>query len=107
MLDPRIVAASTHPPLRVFSGASAALRITPSPQGKLDIAHPRRNTDPTHVSLNQFLHNRRASSRCQKPHLAPVLALPGGERRDLPDCLASVSWSDDIHVFDSQSTDAT
>jgi glycosyltransferase involved in cell wall biosynthesis len=36
-----------------------------------------------------------------------VLILTLNEQRDLPDCLASVSWSDDIHVFDSQSTDAT
>jgi glycosyltransferase involved in cell wall biosynthesis len=36
-----------------------------------------------------------------------VLILTRNEQRDLPDCLSSVSWSDDIHVFDSQSTDAT
>jgi glycosyltransferase involved in cell wall biosynthesis len=36
-----------------------------------------------------------------------VLILTRNEQRDLPDCLASVSWSDDIHVFDSHSTDAT
>jgi glycosyltransferase involved in cell wall biosynthesis len=36
-----------------------------------------------------------------------VLILTRNEQRDLPDCLASVSWSDDIHVFDSNSTDAT
>jgi glycosyltransferase involved in cell wall biosynthesis len=36
-----------------------------------------------------------------------VLILTYNEQRDLPDCLASVSWSDDIHVFDSHSTDAT
>jgi glycosyltransferase involved in cell wall biosynthesis len=36
-----------------------------------------------------------------------VLILTRNEQRDLPGCLASVSWSDDIHVFDSQSTDAT
>jgi glycosyltransferase involved in cell wall biosynthesis len=29
------------------------------------------------------------------------------EERDLPGALASVSWSDDVHVFDSFSTDAT
>jgi glycosyltransferase involved in cell wall biosynthesis len=29
------------------------------------------------------------------------------EERDLPDCLASVAWSDDVHVFDSFSSDAT
>jgi glycosyltransferase involved in cell wall biosynthesis len=36
-----------------------------------------------------------------------VLILTKNEQRDLPAALASVSWSDDIHVFDSQSTDAT
>jgi glycosyltransferase involved in cell wall biosynthesis len=36
-----------------------------------------------------------------------VLILTRNEQNDLPGCLASVSWSDDIHVFDSQSTDAT
>jgi glycosyltransferase involved in cell wall biosynthesis len=36
-----------------------------------------------------------------------VLILTRNEGRDLPGCLASVSWSDDIHVFDSESTDST
>jgi glycosyltransferase involved in cell wall biosynthesis len=36
-----------------------------------------------------------------------VLILTKNEEQDLPGCLASVSWSDDIHVFDSFSTDAT
>ena len=36
-----------------------------------------------------------------------VLILTRNEQQDLPGCLASVSWSDDIHVFDSQSTDTT
>jgi len=36
-----------------------------------------------------------------------VLILTKNEQQDLPGCLASVSWSDDIHVFDSHSTDAT
>ena len=36
-----------------------------------------------------------------------VLILTLNEQQDLPGCLASVSWSDDIHVFDSQSTDTT
>jgi glycosyltransferase involved in cell wall biosynthesis len=39
--------------------------------------------------------------------MVSVLILTRDEQRDLPDCLASVSWSDDIHVFDSQSTDCT
>jgi glycosyltransferase involved in cell wall biosynthesis len=39
--------------------------------------------------------------------MVSVLILTRDEQRDLPGCLASVSWSDDIHVFDSQSTDAT
>jgi glycosyltransferase involved in cell wall biosynthesis len=36
-----------------------------------------------------------------------VLILTRNEQNDLPGCLASVSWSDDIHVFDSGSSDAT
>jgi glycosyltransferase involved in cell wall biosynthesis len=36
-----------------------------------------------------------------------VLILTKNEERDLPGALASVAWSDDVHVFDSQSTDAT
>ncbi len=36
-----------------------------------------------------------------------VLILTRNEERDLPACLASVAWSDDIHVFDSHSTDRT
>jgi glycosyltransferase involved in cell wall biosynthesis len=36
-----------------------------------------------------------------------ILILTRNEQQDLPGCLASVSWSDDIHVFDSQSTDST
>jgi glycosyltransferase involved in cell wall biosynthesis len=36
-----------------------------------------------------------------------VLILTLNEEQDLPGALASVSWSDDVHVFDSFSTDAT
>jgi len=36
-----------------------------------------------------------------------VLILTKNEERDLPGALASVAWSDDIHVFDSNSTDRT
>ena len=36
-----------------------------------------------------------------------VLILTRNEELDLPGCLASVAWSDDVHVFDSFSTDAT
>lgn len=36
-----------------------------------------------------------------------VLILTHNEALDLPACLASVAWSDDIHVVDSHSTDAT
>ena len=36
-----------------------------------------------------------------------ILILTRNEERDLPAALASVSWSDDIHVFDSHSTDNT
>ena len=36
-----------------------------------------------------------------------VLILTKNEAADLPGCLASVAWSDDVHVFDSCSTDET
>jgi glycosyltransferase involved in cell wall biosynthesis len=36
-----------------------------------------------------------------------VLILTRNEEQDLPGALASVRWSDDVHVFDSFSTDAT
>src|ERR1700754_4013340 len=36
-----------------------------------------------------------------------VLILTKNEQRDLPECLESVAWSDDVHVFDSYSTDET
>ena len=36
-----------------------------------------------------------------------VLILTKNEEQDLPGCLQSVAWSDDIHVFDSYSSDKT
>jgi glycosyltransferase involved in cell wall biosynthesis len=36
-----------------------------------------------------------------------VLILTRNEERDLPGCLSSVAWCDDVHVFDSYSTDGT
>ena len=36
-----------------------------------------------------------------------VLILTKNEEQDLPGALASIAWSDDIHVLDSHSTDAT
>ena len=36
-----------------------------------------------------------------------VLILTKNEEQDLPGCLASVAWCDDIHIFDSYSDDAT
>jgi len=36
-----------------------------------------------------------------------VLILTKNEQQDLPGCLESVAWSDDIHVYDSMSTDDT
>jgi glycosyltransferase involved in cell wall biosynthesis len=39
--------------------------------------------------------------------MVSVLILTKNEQQDLPGCLASVSWSDDIHVFDSYSEDNT
>ena len=39
--------------------------------------------------------------------MVSVLILTKDEERDLPAALASVAWSDDVHVLDSYSTDAT
>jgi glycosyltransferase involved in cell wall biosynthesis len=36
-----------------------------------------------------------------------VLVLTKDEEQDLPGCLKSVRWSDDVHIFDSYSTDRT
>ena len=36
-----------------------------------------------------------------------VLILTRDEEQDLPGCLDSVAWSDDIHILDSESTDRT
>jgi glycosyltransferase involved in cell wall biosynthesis len=36
-----------------------------------------------------------------------VLVLTRNEQQDLPACLESVAWSDDVHVYDSFSSDAT
>lgn len=36
-----------------------------------------------------------------------ILILTKDEQQDLPDCLRSIKWCDDIHVFDSHSTDNT
>ncbi|WP_382163731.1 glycosyltransferase family 2 protein [Hydrogenophaga sp. ANAO-22] len=36
-----------------------------------------------------------------------MLILTRNEQQDLPGCLASVAWSDDVHVLDSLSTDRT
>jgi glycosyltransferase involved in cell wall biosynthesis len=36
-----------------------------------------------------------------------VLILTKNEQQDLPGCLDSVRWSNDVHVLDSQSTDGT
>ncbi len=39
--------------------------------------------------------------------MVSILILTKNEESDLPGCLESVAWSDDIHVFDSRSTDRT
>lgn len=40
-------------------------------------------------------------------YMISVLILTKNEEKDLPGCLESVKWSDDVHVFDSFSTDQT
>jgi glycosyltransferase involved in cell wall biosynthesis len=48
----------------------------------------------------------RTSGVAQAPSIS-VLILTKNEEQDLPGCLDSVAWSDDLHVFDSLSTDCT
>lgn len=36
-----------------------------------------------------------------------ILIVTKNEQQDLPGCLDSISWSDDIHIYDSMSTDDT
>lgn len=47
-----------------------------------------------------------SSSPISLPNIS-VLILTLNEEQDLPGCLDSVAWSDDIHIFDSHSTDRT
>ncbi len=42
-----------------------------------------------------------------KERVISVLILTRDEEADLPGCLDSVRWCDDVHVFDSRSTDGT
>ncbi len=44
---------------------------------------------------------------CLEWGMISVLILTRNEEQDLPGCLESVAWSDDVHVFDSFSTDRT
>ena len=39
--------------------------------------------------------------------MVSILILTKNEEKDLPECLASIRWCDDIHVFDSYSEDKT
>lgn len=47
------------------------------------------------------------ANRAAPPPAISVLVLTRNEELDLPGCLDSVAWSDDVHVFDSHSTDRT
>lgn len=40
-------------------------------------------------------------------HNISVVILTKNEEKDIGDCLSTVNWSDDLHVFDSYSTDKT
>ena len=48
-----------------------------------------------------------AESARSDQHLVSALVLTRNEERQLPGCLRSLSWCDDIHVYDSFSTDRT
>ncbi len=49
----------------------------------------------------------RAACIRSEERLISILILTRNEELDLAGCLASVAWSDDVHVFDSCSTDRT
>ena len=48
-----------------------------------------------------------ANGKARDSSLISIVIFTKNEEQDLPGCLQSVSWSDDIHVFDSFSTDQT
>ena len=54
-----------------------------------------------------MMERRRETARDTIPQMISVLILTRNEQQDLPGALASVSWSNDIHVVDSFSTDNT
>lgn len=47
------------------------------------------------------------NGKARDSSLISVVIFTKNEQRDLPGCLQSVSWSDDVHVFDSFSSDQT
>lgn len=47
------------------------------------------------------------NGKARDSSLISIVIFTKNEEQDLPGCLQSVSWSDDIHVFDSFSTDQT
>src|SRR3546814_2296666 len=48
-----------------------------------------------------------SSDLIDKANMISVLILTKNEEQDLPGCLDSVTWCDDIHVYDSYSDDRT
>lgn len=59
-------------------------------------------------NCRRFAHiNRINNDEWNRLPMISVLVLTRNEEQDLPGCLDSVNWSDDIHVFDSFSTDRT
>ncbi|MCU1322158.1 MAG: glycosyl transferase family 2 [Acidobacteriaceae bacterium] len=62
---------------------------------------------PRMESLSSFEPHPSAIPSLQMPAPISILILTRNEEHDLPDALASVAWSDDIHVFDSFSSDST
>jgi glycosyltransferase involved in cell wall biosynthesis len=55
----------------------------------------------------QALLQHHAGLTVERTKLVSILILTRNEEQDLPGCLASVAWSDDVHVLDSCSTDNT
>ncbi len=59
------------------------------------------------MGLQTATQHRSQRPRYHTLQMISVLILTKNEQHDLPGALDSVSWSDDIHVFDSFSTDST
>lgn len=83
--------------------ATARARKRPPPEGMSAASASRCHT---HVRADASAASMRRAANGTSIAIS-VLILTRNEEADLPGCLATVAWSDDVHVFDSHSTDRT